>query len=598
MFDIPELNNAIYLQLERDDLARCAQVNKKWHKTLIPYVWNDITFLRNSCSRERAAFCKMVAEDFFNERWAHLGQESGQDMGQPTRPSPSPFTSGLTKYGHWIRAIPEPNELLSCLDIQIHVDAWLLELPVKESEYPTPEELLCHLFKLCHNPIQIDSLHLRPEDFSSQLWRTTAKDIVFHVKELVVEGSFHYNKVYSSELKYLLDRLSTTLQTLTFQTDIVYVEDHEEETVSEGWTFFKELKLLECHEASIEGSFWTWLWTRCGHVERLHTTLFGEADTRTLVHAMLTYMPHLDTIRLEQSDTGSQSRDDQVATILLGTRKGWKTVDASRTASFGRAALKVLAGHFPTLEELRVDGCRGITGHDLVQVLSSCPHLHTLIVMDDDIYSDNVEFATIQAESFIDEDPYTGELKAWSCETSLRVFKVRIGNIPRPDLDWSEDGMVDVYPNQGREMQKHVCRRLGRLINLETMWLGHDPQYDGAFEHYDEDRHYQMDCLELSLESGLDMLSRLNTLEELNVSRMKKSVRVEDFQWMTRHWAKLKRIYGLDRKNDDDETVLKWLETHCPRIKTPEVRDRRRRITWYDRNWNDLANDKDRELLR
>ncbi|KAF9916724.1 hypothetical protein BGZ65_000155, partial [Modicella reniformis] len=45
MFDLPELDDVIYQQLRRHDLAQCARVNKKWNRVVSPYLWSDITEL-------------------------------------------------------------------------------------------------------------------------------------------------------------------------------------------------------------------------------------------------------------------------------------------------------------------------------------------------------------------------------------------------------------------------------------------------------------------------------------------------------------------------------------------------------------------------
>jgi hypothetical protein len=141
----------------------------------------------------------------------------------------------------------------------------------------------------------------------------------------------------------------------------------------------------------------------------------------------------------------------------------------------------------------------------------------------------------------MDPDPDTGMLRPWNCEGSLRVLKLTFGGIPR--LDSREDS----YAGQGRDIQGLVYERLARLINLETLWLG------GRDHHSDDPQ-----CLEMSLESGLDNLSGLKRLRELSVTGLPTRIGVIEVQWMAVHWPRLRVIRGLGGNEEEDEAA-QWL---------------------------------------
>ncbi|KAF9981313.1 hypothetical protein BGZ65_004087 [Modicella reniformis] len=146
--------------------------------------------------------------------------------------------------------------------------------------------------------------------------------------------------------------------------------------------------------------------------------------------------------------------------------------------------------------------------------------MHSLIAIDDGSYLVDA-FSQFKAG---DRDP----------NTSLRVLKLRITDIPKSEVD------------QGQEIQSLVYDRLARLTNLETLWLGHNPHVTYGWQRHREQMD-QYDCPEMSLESGLHKLAELQSWKELNVFGLKKRIGPKEVQWMTEHYPKLRVIYGLDK---------------------------------------------------
>ncbi|KAG0243211.1 hypothetical protein B0O80DRAFT_448493 [Mortierella sp. GBAus27b] len=565
MFDIQELDDMVYLNLERGELVRCAQVNKKWHKCVIPYLWSDLTLDQQSNPKLWAAFRKLVFEDYLNERWEQSLQNVKKKKGsRHAQLQVSPFSSALTTYGHLIQKASNPKLLASCFQPPFHISIRQQKPITGRSQYPSSDELLRHFYKRCHT-LQVDSMTLLSEDFTSNLWQKIA-DSALHVRHLRIGDNLQYQNpdevVESWKLKYLLERLSTSMESLRLEIRVKYGEKVERETEMNDWTSLKELNLAKCYDTTDTGSFWTWLWMRCGRVERLKVMSIGETVHRTLVTAMSIHMPNLDTIQLESEQSlPVKLKDDQIATVLGGSRKGWRELDVGNNVDFGRASLKALTEHFSTLEEFTVDRCRHFSGSILVQVLSSCPKLCALTITN--VYQFWTDtFTSIDAQAFIDRDPYSGIMRPWSCEASLKVLKVKITDIPRPDL--ARGFVVETFQGQGQQLQKHVFERLARLTNLETLSLGRDPDLSRT-QHGYQHWPFQNDCLEMSLESGLGKLSGLKNLKTLNVTCLKRNTRIEDVQWMAENWPKLEMIYGLDQW-DKDKIGVKWLEEHFPRI--------------------------------
>jgi len=551
MFSIPELDDMICRRLSRRDLAQYARVNKKWNKIATPYLWYDIKWVWRGTKEK--FFHRIVLEDYLYER---------RKQQQHTQPIPSNSLPALTKYGRWIRHIPEPMHLLSRFQSQ--------QALIEHGEEPTAHELLRHLYQRCP-AVQVQYLYLTGEDLESDdLLRTFAEIIVPLAHHLHIGNSYDKNFITDSfRLKYLLSGCSSKLEKLTLDVDIRYTEyqddrENQEVIASMPWPFFKELRLLWCYDRSNPGlpwSFWPWLWRQCAHVEKLEVCEADKTVIQSLTEDMSVHMLNLNEAVLGRDAYGGLGlTDNEVAKLLSGSCKGWKVVKVKRTVQFGGDAMQALTKSLPTLKELVVDGCGDFTSNDLAQVLSSSPNLHTLVAIDDGPYIMNA-FSHFEAGAFIDRDPSTGSLKRWACETSLKVLKVKITDIPRPDVD---DGVHERYPGEGQEIQKRVYDRLARLTSLETLWLGHSPNFTYVWRQFGEQKS-QDQCIEMTLESGLHKLSGLMDLRVLNVSGMNTRIGPKEVQWMTKYWPRLKAIRGLDKEGGEKEAV-KWLQKRHPDI--------------------------------
>lgn len=570
MLGIPELDHLICLQLNRSDLARCARVNKKWNKVVVPYLWYDIKWAWY-LSRG-AAFRRIVFDDYMNEQRKQQEQKVKHSMKQTPQQLLSLPPPALAKYGRWIRHVPEPMYLLSCFQSpddssQTH------QALVKQGNGPTAHELLFHLYQRCPT-IQVEYLQLTNENLESDdVLKTVAEVIAPLVRHLYIGRSYNGRGLESWRLKHLLNRCSGMLKRLVLEVEILDVDNRnaaqgilEKERERSGSTMLpSELKLSYSRGESVSKEFWRWLWRRCSQVKTLDVGNAGGVIVQSLGEGMLTHMPSLDKIRLGQDAKDAiDLTDNEIATLLSGCRKGWKVVEAKNTVRFRGAAMEALATHFGTLEELAVYGCSGFKGIHLARVLSFSPRLRSLAAIDDECYLRST-YPHFDADTFIDKNPKTGSLNTWACETSLRVLKVKITGIPRPDVN--SDGVDERYPGEGRIIQRQVYDRLARLTNLETLWLGHHPFF--MDERYSDERRYQFDCLEMSLESGLDKLSGLKELKELNVMGMRTRIGPEEVQWMTQQWPKLHVISGLDNWRNNNKAVI-WLREHHPEIEVKE----------------------------
>ncbi|KAF9547597.1 hypothetical protein EC957_008253 [Mortierella hygrophila] len=227
--------------------------------------------------------------------------------------------------------------------------------------------------------------------------------------------------------------------------------------------------------------------------------------------------------------------------------------------------------HAPTLEHLSTANCD--FSKDILQaILCSSPNLRILETIEDDDGSRPNKEVELDALRIIDS--------FWTC-SQVEVFECKILNVPRPDIVITPLGDLFLVPpipippsgpataqdqvplsgamlvaQQGSHaVQRRVLRQLGQLTHLRKLRLGKlccdlgRPEYSQleirGIRTMAVDAYFDTNCLELSLESGLDELAGLNQLEELDIAQMAHRIGLVEVQWMVENWPRLKIINGL-----------------------------------------------------
>ncbi|KAF8928381.1 hypothetical protein BGZ47_001680 [Haplosporangium gracile] len=173
----------------------------------------------------------------------------------------------------------------------------------------------------------------------------------------------------------------------------------------------------------------------------------------------------------------------------------------------------------------------------------------------------------------------------WVCEGTLETFRCQIVGLERltseeyqamsmpSEQDRSQFLSRDVVEEKytrSQEQHDRVYERLCRLVRLQTLDLGSDVkgvEYhiigDGGNEPVREvngrthliDSNPIMDCLELSLASGLDQLATLKNLKVFGFEGLDHRIETPELEWFATHWPRLAIMRGLHI--DDSETLKK-----------------------------------------
>ncbi|KAG0029749.1 hypothetical protein BGZ81_003477 [Podila clonocystis] len=266
-------------------------------------------------------------------------------------------------------------------------------------------------------------------------------------------------------------------------------------------------------------------------------------------------------------DWFSGESDQDIAHLINSSFSGWKYLRLDNPDGFGPLATRAVMRHAHSLEQLLIPDCGGFHSRDLQRFLTYAPNLWNFEGTTSNEYNRMPIDVRLSARDLVDSK--------WACQRLQRLVLV-IDQIPRPQIRCRYDGrpftdeflpahLRPGYPYvtvaESRALQKEVYRQLGSLHTLQELVLGHvldrEPKFILDMEDYQDfdglthryvARGYQYECLELTLESGLDLLVGLKALRVLNVTRMAHRIGIRELEWMHVNWPNLKTIAGLVRK--------------------------------------------------
>ncbi|KAF9296253.1 hypothetical protein BGZ88_000372 [Linnemannia elongata] len=209
--------------------------------------------------------------------------------------------------------------------------------------------------------------------------------------------------------------------------------------------------------------------------------------------------------------------------------------------SVGPLAAAAIVDNCERLEVLDImkRGTSGLLGSHLQAILSKATGLrrlraHRLLATDN-----------ISAEGILSSE--------WATTSLTHVgFKI---NVPRVNDNMLSNN-TDVIQSS-RDTQRQVLRRFGQQTNLRMMVIG-GMVFTPAITH-------QRNCLEMTLESGLDELVNLKDLELLHIRHMDHRVGVPELEWMNQNLPNLRQLIGIrDSLIPPSSEVQQWLQTHRP----------------------------------
>ncbi|KAG0286854.1 hypothetical protein BGZ97_007290 [Linnemannia gamsii] len=228
-----------------------------------------------------------------------------------------------------------------------------------------------------------------------------------------------------------------------------------------------------------------------------------------------------------------------------GDLKGrWHTINLANTQASSLTAKAIAACCHEGLTALSLARCQGIPSEDIQSILSKAVNLRYLECNApgvDGYVPDPVLLASHVLQS------------NWVCTWLVRL-SIHIGDIPRPDIKCNEAGrpvkaagepIDSCTVEESHTLQRRIYQQLGQLRLLEELFLGYaSSQTLNDTEGYEADKA-QRNCLEMSLESGLDELRGLKCLRVLAVAYMAHRIEAPELDWMQKNWPDFHTILGV-----------------------------------------------------
>jgi len=287
-----------------------------------------------------------------------------------------------------------------------------------------------------------------------------------------------------------------------------------------------------------------------------------------------TFFLNLNTINIEEIYPMFNVKDEVSARLLSASRLGWRSVSIMGYVEFGKQSWETLSRHTSILENFTMVKRYYQDGVGLRPFFTSFPRLQSFVTLAE-TGEDYLKINAIDAIDWIHQDSLSGSLTPWPCEYTLTDLRISICGIPRRDITHDHKGkkrhpvVEESYPGEGRMIQRRVYERLARFVNLEVLWLGSNSYYSKEPDMRSRKvMNHQYECLEMSLESGLDQLEGLKRLKVLNISLMATKIGQREAQWMAGQWPKLHEIRGLENRANTWR-ARQWFKRNSPRITTP-----------------------------
>ncbi|KAF9136902.1 hypothetical protein BGX30_010721 [Mortierella sp. GBA39] len=495
-----EVIDMIAIYLRPKELVACVQVNHDWSRTFARYLWRKV--------RIRPLYRRLNS--------LHT----------------------LTKYGHFVQAIKCENyEMVELLATHIQACTSLLELTILDRSYD------CYYSRSTSNQNAPAALDLKP--------LIAILQHAVHLRSLTLDGILLDEK--NPDLGRVFDCIPESIKSLELsgwdpiKRDRSYDSDHSQQ-------------LVQTDNDDTESDA-TGLSTPLPHLEKLVFRNYAIDYNKQTLRRLLKRCTNVETIRLEEMSKAYHLRffssllfrhcpkvvhlhmlewcdtsDGDFAALLDASQAGWRTLGFPRSWSgpkvFGPLSSAALLRNAPTLENVRLDSAYDVSSSTVQKLFSSAPNLKRF----DAIAEDRSRTCECQLDA---RDIVDGS--DWVC-TSLESLKIQIVGIPRPDILARSNGRPfddDDELHKGtledsRRIQRRVYSQLGRLTKLKQLVLGHDDvecengcmerEMNSEGEYYDDcctvQNGCQYECLEMTVESGVELLKDLSALKILELDAM------------------------------------------------------------------------------
>ncbi|KAG0209058.1 hypothetical protein BGX28_000158 [Mortierella sp. GBA30] len=502
--------------LDKRTILTCSRVCRSWHALFEPFLWHKVTLLRD--------IDPVLSEPVsFGSKLGFNGSQQ-QLLRQQQRRYPTAAQIQASSY-------------------HIRILRYYGELPFLKQLLPGCRQLR-YLEVTCYN-----------EDIKQLLKQNTSTLETFICKsDPLTKGT--RDPVVLDIIYRLLEEMPN-LRTL--ELDSVIVSDYE------GRTFGRVCQKLA--RLSLIGS------------KLIERPKSEDRDFENLTTLILdkSYIPNdrqLETFQLcpaiEQLTWKSRTGVLPIMNFLFflnsGKFRSVTTLDLSDSKTLDIDLAKVFR-HLPRLNTISARNT--LFGYEATKVLVEGQRRHQLLELD---LLQCTSFTTREAQDLLEK-----------CDQLRLFFAPSVSAVEMGRLRWACHGLEELdvciaemeklplptlFPRHGA-----VYSQLGALSKLRVLRLGDFNSASmssyGSPNGFITDVGYRHCMLDLKLDSGLDLLSTLTRLRELDCEKMQARMEFVDLQWMVQTWRQLERVVGSVHPNVAQRDLSnEFLQDQLPGLKT------------------------------
>ncbi|KFH63380.1 hypothetical protein MVEG_10790 [Podila verticillata NRRL 6337] len=514
----PELQELIFAHLDQNTLTNCARVSKSWNIACTPYLWRTLdvktcerlklllndgprqAVYRNAANIHSLTVClehwkllSVLVPQYTGIRISQCSNIRSLDIrcaGHPGSSPTEPLNTLAVEQAKALRALIRWNPRLTKLSFHSGIISQSLLLTVT-SEVSGLQSLYIGI-----------KVHLGVARVLLNALPSTIQSITMHISELDIEEILEQVE----EMEQQMEEQEMEGQEQQANQQIGNPSSDEESSRPH-----EVLETLQIHGSFIGLERFLFLpflescSNKLTHFECPEARHFFDPD----VSAALAKLGHfLDRLGPSDLPDSTDSTDAEIAElILLHPRLRSINLEGCKNAAALTAdAIRDSCGNH--LQELYIAGCGNMTSKDVQMIMCKASQLEKLVAIGKD--------STLFQDPTLLARDITGSVWAMS---SLQHFECRIV----------------VGPLRLKQTQRQVYQQLATQSNLERIILGH------PLDHELNDPPFQLDCLELTLKSGLRELSGLVKLQELSVMSLAHGIGAPELEWMAQHWPTLKK---------------------------------------------------------
>ncbi|KAG0100111.1 hypothetical protein BGZ93_004267 [Podila epicladia] len=548
ILNVPRITHGISIHLREYDIAQCVRVNKVWHTALILHLWSMINghhIQRFQTTEVRAAMLKnghyirvlkTSSHEFltylasctnltvfdFSGSFPHEGKEEGHDALtgslSPTTQPQGPLPEQQVPYhehalGVMGRFLLQNKSLTTlsfrrCVDSRRYLDRLLTEYQLFERLSSLNDLTLTsktlhssvlamilrygHIFeRLVLKIRQIDwQIRVSNQEMAAILQESNQP---WKLKELL------FGPVVGLDIAMVVKAAGSSLESLRLERLTLYEAQGLSQVVRDHCPNLKHLLIMTDNKIDKNG-----------------LTLLLDA---------------LGPAKSQQRKTPTQGRGS--GTLNKQDSLVQVTPRTSGLINFQGHALtlpdflvhRLFGSHYETLDFLDLSRSQGIRSETIQQILCRCPNLRVL-----DMASEHL---TLETKDIVFGPP-------WIC-LKLEILQVEIASSPAfyEDAslvgDGSDNQRSDTRQWTEIEMQCRVLAQIGSLTHMRELMIG------GSHGR----------SMDLTLgEGGLELLSGLKRMRNMNVKKMGHKVGQRELEWMVEQWPAVRLLMFQGYKPD------------------------------------------------